>query len=92
MGGASYKLGISVCGSACTAAALTLKARSGTLTVACKERKKMAAAPEEEATAELKQLTPEDEDYNPFSDEGIDLQRSFILKYFSIDRNCTIHS
>lgn len=30
----------------------------------------MATAPEEEATAELKPLTPEN-DYDPFSDEGI---------------------
>ena len=73
MGGASYRLQVrcSACVSACTVAAL-LKAKSGTgvVNVACRERKKMATAPEESATAELKQLSINDPDYNPFSDEG----------------------
>ena len=47
-----------------------LKARSVGLKVACEERKKMATPPEEEPTTELMPLTPENEDYNPFSDEG----------------------
>ena len=69
MGGASYRLQVSACVSACTVAAL-LKARRGVVNVACRERKKMATAPEESATAELKQLSINDPDYNPFSDEG----------------------
>ena len=77
MGGASCR-SYSVCTS--TAFSVLLTARSGILKVACEERKKMATAPEEGATAELKPLTTEDEDYNPFSDEGkrlkFDLGRS----------------
>ena len=68
MGGASYKLRVysaCVCTSA-TVAAL-LKANSGVL---CRERKKMATAPEEAVTTELNKLTVEDEDYNPFTEEG----------------------
>ena len=71
MGGvSSSRLRLSSAG-AVGAAALLVKARSIALNVSCIERKKMATAPEEEgATKEQLQLTPQDEDYNPFTDEG----------------------
>ena len=69
MGGASYRLGIRVC--ACTGASLWLAHRTS-LYGSCREKRRvMASAPDVSgATAELQQLKVQDEDYNPFTEEG----------------------
>ena len=69
MGGASYRLGIRIC--ACTGASLWLAHRTS-LYVSCREKRRlMASAPDVSgATAELQQLKVQDEDYNPFTEEG----------------------
>ena len=70
MGGASYRLGIRAC--ACTGASLWIAHRA-TIYVSCREKRRaMASAPDESgATAELQQLKVQDDDYNPFTEEGM---------------------
>lgn len=70
MGGASYRLGIRAC--AYAGGSLWIAHRV-TLYVSCREKSRsMASAPDESgATAELQQLKVHDEDYNPFTEEGI---------------------